>query len=346
MTTTASKVFIIGPGLIGWNILDQLVAEGYQVTALTRREQQASEIRQSGATAVMGTLADVELIREHSAASDIVIQCATGDDLALAQAVLDGARLRARAGLSSIYLHTSGAKVFDDGAKGMFCSERVYLDSVRGDMDSVGPDAPHRHVDAALVAAEEDASLRSHLRLAIVLPPEVYGYDDRHGRLSMTIPKLTRFALKHGYVPVIGKGLAVETNVHYRDLVGGYVAILHFLEQQQQEQEQQSIDTNTNTNTTNPYWLCENGDGTEFAWIDAATIIARALHQAGRIADPRPRQPPEQLYGELCGDRTESYLGLNCRARAVRLRQLGWEPREKKIWESYLDDELPVLLRE
>ncbi|RMD43652.1 hypothetical protein DV735_g1409, partial [Chaetothyriales sp. CBS 134920] len=237
----------------------------------------------------------------------------------------------------TIYVHTSGAKVFDDGAKGMWKSERIYRDDRRReDMDSVADDAPHREVDLALVAAQEgddDAELRDHLRLAVMLPPEVYGYDARHDRLSIMIPNMTRFAIRHGYAPVIGEGLAVETPVHVMDLARGYVAVMHYLEAAEQADVR-----------ANPYWLCENG--AEFSWREAAEVIARGLAGAGKVESAAAvGNPPPELYGELIGDRTESFMGLNCRGRAVRLRQLGWEPREKGIWESYLEDELPVILR-
>jgi nucleoside-diphosphate-sugar epimerase len=37
--TTGKNVFIIGPGLIGWNVLELLVEEGYNVSGLVRREE-------------------------------------------------------------------------------------------------------------------------------------------------------------------------------------------------------------------------------------------------------------------------------------------------------------------
>ncbi|KIX06944.1 uncharacterized protein Z518_04920 [Rhinocladiella mackenziei CBS 650.93] len=329
--TEPAKVFIIGPGFIGWNILELLVDEGYSVTALTRRQQHAEGIKQSGAVPIMGSLHDLHIIEELSAISDIIFQVATGDNLPLVHAILASVKTRAQQGKGTIYIHTSGAKVFDDGAKGMFRSDRIYHDDRRGDMDSVADDAPHREVDLALARAQEE--WRDWLRLAIILPPEVYGYDSKHGRLSMMIPKLTRFAMKHGYAPVIGDGLSVETQVHFRDIVRGYMTVLHFLEKADQKDV-----------LANPYWLCENGE--EFSWKEVAEVIGRALHEAGKIQDPTPQQPPRELYHELCGERTESYMGLNCRARAVRLRKLGWEAREKGIWESYMEDELPVILKE
>ncbi|KAK5212384.1 hypothetical protein LTR72_007916 [Exophiala xenobiotica] len=326
-----ARVFVVGPGFIGHNIIEILVEEGYSVHALTRREHHAEAIKTSGAVPVTGQLSDFDLIEEQSSNSDIIFQVATGDNLPLEEAILHGVRRRAKQGKATIYIHTSGAKVFDDGAKGMFKSEKVYYDDKREDMDSVPDDAPHRNVDLALVHAHEE--LQDHLRLAMVLPPEVYGYDSKHDRLSMMIPNLTRFAVKHGYAPVIGEGLSVETQVHVMDLARGYVTVLHFLEHADQKEV-----------LANPYWLCENGE--EFSWKEAAEVIGQALYKAGKIKDPAPRNPPTELYSELCGPKTESYMGLNCRAKGVRLKTLGWQAREKGIWESYLQDELPVILKQ
>ena len=62
---TSKKVFIIGPGFIGWNVLELLIDEGYTVTGLVRRESHAEQIKQSGALAVLGDLNDHDLIVKH-----------------------------------------------------------------------------------------------------------------------------------------------------------------------------------------------------------------------------------------------------------------------------------------
>jgi nucleoside-diphosphate-sugar epimerase len=62
---TARKVFIIGPGFIGWNVLELLIGEGYTVTGLVRRDEHAEQIKTSGALAVKGDLNDHDLIVKH-----------------------------------------------------------------------------------------------------------------------------------------------------------------------------------------------------------------------------------------------------------------------------------------
>ena len=68
---SGKDVFIIGPGFIGWCVLDLLVAEGYKVTGLVRRKEHAEGIQQSGASTVMGSLDDKQLIREYTAKNDM-----------------------------------------------------------------------------------------------------------------------------------------------------------------------------------------------------------------------------------------------------------------------------------
>jgi nucleoside-diphosphate-sugar epimerase len=79
--STGKNVFIIGPGLIGWTVLDLLVAENYKVTGLVRRQEHADGLKESGAEAVIGDLHDEELIVQHIAKNDIVFHTATADDL-------------------------------------------------------------------------------------------------------------------------------------------------------------------------------------------------------------------------------------------------------------------------
>ena len=147
---------------------------------------------------------------------------------------------------------------------------------------------------------------------------------------------MTRFALKHGYAPYIGKGLGVESNIHVLDLARAYQIVLHHLESSKAE------DT-----LENPYFFCECTGSDEPSWYDYSAGIASALHQAGKSVDPEPKQlPSADLYEDLFSKYTPAIIGMNSRSRAVRLRKLGWKPREKDWKHSYLEDELPKILKE
>ncbi|KAF9634960.1 NAD-dependent epimerase/dehydratase [Lasiodiplodia theobromae] len=327
------SVLIIGPGFIGWPVLDLLVAEGYHVTGLVRRDEHANAIRKSRARAVLGDLHNADLIAQETTNADIVIHTATADDLPSATAVLTGIRRRAAIGRRTIYIHTSGTGVLDDGAAGAFSSSTIYADDDPAAIDALPDTAPHRAIDLAVTQAAKE--LGEKAKIAILLPPVVYGYVEEHDRLSIQIPTLARFALVNGWAGHVGKGLGVESCVHVRDLARGYVVLLHALEKQSAEWV-----------LGNPYFFCENGAEGEFEWREAARRVAEGLHKAGKLYKADVGEFRREDYKQLFGEVTEKVLGHNSRSRARRLRELGWEAREKGVWESWEEDELPALLRE
>jgi nucleoside-diphosphate-sugar epimerase len=327
----ANKVLIVGPGFIGWNVLDLLVAEGYQVTGYVRRESHASQIQSSGANTILGDLDDSALITEQTCQHDIIFHTATADHLASAEAIIAGIKQRASAGRRSIYIHTSGTSVLDDGAHGEYKGDKIYHDSHREEIDSVPDDAPHRPIDLAIVKGAKE--IGDMAKIAIMIPPLIYGFNPNHKRLTIQIPTLTRFALKHGYAACIGKGLAIESQIHVMDLARAYIVLLHYIERSPASEF-----------LSNPYFFCENG--VEASWKEVADEIGQGLKKAGKIKDETPRTLPKDLYGDAFGEYSAAVIGLNSRSRAVRLRALGWKPTGKSWRESYIEDELPEILKE
>ncbi|KAI7480493.1 NAD dependent epimerase/dehydratase family protein [Hortaea werneckii] len=326
-------VFIVGPGFIGWNVLELLISEGYSVTGFVRRKEHAEQIQASGASVIMGDLGDKASITQQTLKHDVVIHTATADHLPSAEAILDGIKQRASNGQMTTYIHTSGTSVLDDGAAGMHKSDKVYHDNVKSEIDSVPDNAPHREIDLAITRAQKD--LGDKAKIAIMIPPLIYGFNPKHKRLTIQIPTLTRFALKHGYAAHVGTGAPVESNIHILDLARAYLTLLHHLEA-----------TPSANTLANPYYFCESTSNAEPSWREIAALIGESLHQAGKIRDPTPKTLPRELYSDVFGPFTDAVIGLNSRSRAVRLRELGWEPREKDWRRSFVEDELPEILRE
>lgn len=79
--STKGQVFLIGPGFIGLEVIDELLANGYPVTALVRRESAANELQKKGVTTILGTIDDRTIIVSAVAKSGIVIHSATADHL-------------------------------------------------------------------------------------------------------------------------------------------------------------------------------------------------------------------------------------------------------------------------
>lgn len=247
------------------------------------------------------------------------------------QAVLDGVKQRAADGKSTIFIHTSGTSVLDDGAVGAYKGDKIYYDTDPDSINKLPDSAPHRQIDLAILRASKE--LGDKAKLAIMIPPEIYGFNDKHKRLTIQIPTITRFALKHGFAGHVGKGLGVESQIHVLDLARAYIVLLHYIER-----------SPPSVLLGNPYFFCENGK--EFSWKEVAEEVGKALHQKGLLKDPSPKEFSKGDWDELFGEFTGAVIGLNSRSRAVRLRELGWEPKEKGIWESYNEDELPEILRE
>ncbi|KAK5174828.1 uncharacterized protein LTR77_001911 [Saxophila tyrrhenica] len=335
MTTDNGKnVFLIGPGLIGADLLELLHADGYHVTTMARRESHAAQLREFGANVktIIGTLDDKDMITKHTAEVPIVIHAATADHLPSVEAVLDGIRQRADKGLSTTFLHTSGTSELVDNSKGMYASDKIYTDLDPGDIDASVPDtAPHREIDLAILRGRKE--IGSKAKIVIILPPLIYGVGRRIPRLTIQLPTMTRFALKHGYAPVIGKGVSIRCSIHVQDLVRAYMVILNWLSATSGEEVLE-----------NPYFFCDSG--TEMTWGEGAAEIGKALHAAGKIESPEPRNPPKELYGDLFGPYTPTTVGANSRSRAERLRKMGWEATEKGVFESLREDEIPMILAE
>lgn len=328
----ASKgsVFLIGPGFIGLQILGELLAEGYPVTALVRRDEAKASLEKLGAKTVRGSLDDKDIIRTAAAAADIVIHTASADHLPSAAAALEGISERAKAGKSAIYIHTSGCSAITDGSNGDHVSDKIYEDDKPETIDSIADDAPHRSIDLAILKSRKELGTKA--KISIVLPPVIYGLG-KENRISIQIPTMTRFALKHGYAGYVGGGKAVWGHIHVADLARGYMTILHYMES-----------TPADKVLENPYFFAENGE--EHSWERCAEEIGKALKQAGKIQDATPRQIPTDLYSYLFGDWSLPVMGQNARNRANRLRALGWKPQEKNSFDSLVNDELPIILAE
>lgn len=329
--STGKNVLVIGPGFIGWNIVDRLISENYKVTGLVRRAAHGQQLQMSGASFIISDLDDSTTIKNQTIQHDIIFHTATADHLPSVEAILAGIAERAKDGKSTIYIHTSGTSVLNDAADGEYEGNKIYHDDKREEIDSVADDAPHRPIDLTIVRGAKE--LGDKAKLAIMIPPLIYGYNPQHQRLSIQIPVLTRFALKHGYSGYVGKGLAVESQIHLNDLTRAYIVLLHHMETSPPSEF-----------LNNPYFFCENGHDT--SWKAIAEMIGKGLHKAGKIENPEPRTVPTSDYEDLWGEYTGAVVGLNSRSRAVRLRTLGWEPKEMSVSDSYEMFELPELLKE
>jgi nucleoside-diphosphate-sugar epimerase len=324
------SVFLLGPGFIGLEILSELLKKGYSVTTLVRRDEARASLEKMGSMTIKGSLDDHDLIRDAAARNEITIHTATADHKPSAIAILDGLAERANSGKSSIYIHTSGCSAITDKSEGKYVNDKIYEDDKPEMIDSIDDTAPHRQIDLAIL--ERRKQLGAKAKISIVLPPVIYGLG-KENRLSIQIPTMARFALKHGFAGFCGGGKAVWGQVHVSDLAKGYMTILRYMEFSSGEEV-----------LKNPYFFVENGE--EYSWEKMAAEIGIALHSAGKLQDPKPREIPSEMFGDLFQAWSVAVIGENARNRANRLRALGWKPQEKSTFDSFVEDELPSLLTE
>lgn len=330
--SSSRHVFLVGPGYIGAEILSLLAQKGsYEITTMVRRPAAAAEFENLGIKVVLGTLDDREIIVELASHADIVIHTATADHLPSVESIIQGVDIRAKAGKSTVYIHTSGASLLGDQSAGEHLSGKIFFDDKPADIDALPDTAPHRMVDLAIIKARQ--RLGEAAKLAIMIPPVIYGVSSA-GRLSIQLPTMVRYSIKHGYAGHVGKGLSVWSQVHIKDLARAYVLLLHWLE-----------GSDSSDIYENPYFFCENGS--ELSWGECAAEIGRSLHDCGVFEAAQTRTIPRDLYSDIFGsDYTDVVLGSNSRNRAQRLRKLGWEPREKGTLVSLRDEEVPLILKE
>lgn len=245
MSIPGRKVFLIGPGYIGREVIDCLLESEDHVTALVRRESAGKELEKDGISFVLGSLEDAEIITKQTAASDIVIHTATADDLGSVNAVISGIDQRASENKHTIYIHTSGCSFLSDDINGEYKSDMVYSDKSPEDMDARPDSASHRSIDLAIIRARQRLGVKA--KLFIMLPPLIYGVT-RHQRLSIQITTMARFALKHKYAGYVGKGKSAWGLVHVADLARGYRTMLDWL-----------VTSPPETALSHPYFFCENG---------------------------------------------------------------------------------------
>jgi nucleoside-diphosphate-sugar epimerase len=322
------SIFLVGAGYIGHNVLDELLAAKRAVTVFVRRPEQAALFEKAGAKTVLGTLSDLELLTTQAAQHEITINTASCDDLPSVEAILSGVRQRVHAGLPTIYLHTSGTGALDDGALGKYKSDKIYRDDAPGDIDNLSPTAMHRHVDIPIVQAAHEFGDKA--KIVILLPPLVYGVNAAHKKHSLLLANLVRFALKRGFAGYVGDGKNVWSVVHVKDLTRAYITLLAYIEK-----------SAPSTFVENPYFFAE--DGSEVSMLEVAQVVAQALHETGKIQGPKIQSFSESDYPDVVGPLTE-FLGCNSRSRAIRLRELGWEPKENDALTTWKEEEVPSIV--
>lgn len=303
--------FVGGTGYIGGTILDLMLSGGYldrfEISALTRRAEDAETMRALGIDPVIGSLDDLALLRAQSSKSSIVFSMANCDDVPSVRALAQGLADRAtQTGERPILIHTSGAGVLSENST---CRGDA-LDKDTGaflwdDADvashvAIPEHAPHRLVDLEIFAAAKTGLIKTYL----MVPPTVFGKGKgpfAENRMSIQLPRLVYQSLRAGRAMYVGEGKAQWTNVHVVDLAEMYLLVLDA-----------ALKGEAPEGLAGLFYPASEF----FTWSDVSVRIGEILHGKSLIEDATPTSG---LPGGW-------FWGSNVRMKSTNGTNLGWIP--------------------
>ncbi|KQX08426.1 MULTISPECIES: NAD-dependent epimerase/dehydratase family protein [unclassified Leifsonia] len=187
-----------GAGYIGSAVLERLLAAGHEVSALVRSPEKAAVVQAAGATAVIGSADDAEIVRAAAGAADGVIHLASSPEV---DSVLVPAVLAAIEGRDARFVHTGGIWIYGSGT-------------------DLTEQSPFQPLPISGWRAEGQALVNAAPNTAVVAPAVVYGDGAGIVRGLITAPRGTGVAPT---VPLVGDGSQHWTTVHVDDIAALYV---------------------------------------------------------------------------------------------------------------------------
>lgn len=215
-------VFIIGAtGFIGSVVAQRLQDAGHTLVGLARSERARALLAARGIDAVSGSLCDADVIAEHAARCDALVQIATGGYLteldtragAQLRAVAD-AVIAAYAGTSKAYLFTNGTGAYGD--TGIVDTERLVTED-----DPLAPWYFYAHLPP-LVEHMHQSAAAATVRLVELRAGQLYG---RQGGYIGPIARRFHGLRTSGVVRSM-RGRATFSYVDVDDLADAYLLAL------------------------------------------------------------------------------------------------------------------------
>lgn len=202
------RVFLTGAsGWIGSVIAHELMAAGHSITGLVRSKEKGAALAYAGGTPLIGSLGDVDVLRQGAADADGIIHTAFG---------LDISRIGELAAEDRTAIETFG-EVFAASARPIIVTsgflnltgEKVMED----DRPEVMPAFPRASEQTAFALAERG------LHASVVRNPRsVHGKGETHG----FVPMLAAVAREKGVSAYVGDGANLWPAVHHLDAARVY----------------------------------------------------------------------------------------------------------------------------
>ncbi|MGI3899369.1 MAG: SDR family oxidoreductase [Janthinobacterium lividum] len=202
------RVFLTGAsGWIGSVIARDLMTAGHSVVGLVRSEEKGAALTSAGGTPLIGSLGDVDVLRQGAADADGIIHTAFGLDMSRIGELADEDRTAIET-FGEVFAGSARPIVITDGFLHLTGEKAVETD--RPDVMSAFPRASQQ---TAFALAERG------LHASVVRNPRsVHGKGETHG----FVPMLAAMAREKGVSAYVGDGANLWPAVHHLDAARVY----------------------------------------------------------------------------------------------------------------------------
>lgn len=203
------RVFLTGAnGWIGSVVAQDLLAAGHSVVGLVRSEDKVDALSAAGITPVVGSLRDLDVLRQGAGDADGVIHTAFGLDMTKIAELAEEERQAIEA-LGEVYAGSTRPIVVTGGFLLGLSSEPIREDA----RPPIMPEFPRASEQTAFSLAQRG------LRVSVVRNPRsVHGQGENHG----FVPMLAAVAREKGFSAWIGDGQNLWPAVHRLDAARVY----------------------------------------------------------------------------------------------------------------------------
>ncbi|BCS25471.1 NAD-dependent epimerase/dehydratase family protein [Aspergillus puulaauensis] len=347
----SSKILLAGAtGYVGGTVLSTLLntqdaaIKNASISVLVRNTQQAQVLEEKGISTVqVGDYTDTTAIAELASGYDVIVNGASGFELGLATALIEGlAQRKKKLGVEVHYIHTSGTTNIADSplldlypgykADPISDSSPAQLTSELRRLDAASPYI-QRSVDLAVMDKGKATGVKTH---SICLPM-LFGVGTGLFRtVSGQIPILVRGAIQARQAWLVGDGSALKGYVHIKDAARVYeIAVSRVLR-----------------GLSVPYGeegVMFVGDR-EYTWNEVGEKIASVGKALGVLDTDKVKYVSMEEGGRLLGMDDMQYVEAayvsSARATADIARGLGWKPVYSDAFDEYFGDVWNIVLEE
>lgn len=318
-----TKLFITGTtGYIGGDVLAKILkAFDFEIFALIRDTTKLDKLKQAGVTPVIGTLDDLDVIKEYTEMCDIIINAANNNHLASLEVIKD---VLSGKKSQTLFLQISGGGVVADGTKpSEYVPDKVYSDIVDIDaINSLDDSQPHRLADK--ITQTMEAANPEFVKTAILSPPAIFGLGEGiFKKTSVQVPLLIKVGIKKKFLGTVYDGNTAWSHVNISDFSALFVLII-----------KKFLAGEAFLSGYKGYYFAS--DGTPHSWKDCTAAVVEYLDSKKLLDTTEIKEYTDDEFKAEFG-LPPLYWGSNCITIADAARSIGWSPKmsgDKEFWDD------------